>query len=79
MTKIEILGTGCGKCETLEKNAREAAAQLGIDAEIVKVSKMDDIINRGVMITPALAIDGVVRSSGKVLSAADVASLLREG
>lgn len=75
-TKIEILGIGCAKCKALEKSAREAVANLGIDAEIAKIEKMDDIIARGVMMTPALAIDGKVRSSGRVLSASEVEKLL---
>ncbi len=74
--KIEILGTGCPKCKSLEASAREAVERLGIDAEITKVDKIDDIVARGVMMTPAIAIDGVVKSSGRVLSAAAVEKLL---
>lgn len=74
--KIEILGTGCPKCKSLEASARQAVEHLGIEAEITKVDKMDEIMARGVMMTPALAIDGVVKSSGRVLSAADVEKLL---
>ena len=74
--KIEILGTGCAKCKSLEASAREAVEHLGIEAEIVKIDAMDDIIARGVMMTPAIAIDGVVKSSGRVLSPADVEKLL---
>lgn len=74
--KIEILGTGCAKCASLEASAREAVGRLGIDAEITKVDAMDDIIARGVMMTPAIAVDGVVKSSGRALSAADVERLL---
>ncbi len=74
--KIEILGTGCAKCKSLESSTREAVDRLGLDAEIIKVEKMDDIMARGVMMTPALAIDGEVRSSGRVLSAEDVEKLL---
>lgn len=74
--KIEILGTGCSKCKSLEAAAREAVANLGIEAEITKIEKMDDIISRGVMLTPAIAIDGVVKSSGRVLSATDIQKLL---
>jgi small redox-active disulfide protein 2 len=76
MKKIEILGTGCAKCKSLEQSARAAVANLGIEAEITKVDRMDDIVARGVLVTPALAIDGVVRSSGRVLSPADVEKLL---
>jgi len=74
--KIEILGTGCPKCKSLEASARQAVEHLGVEAEITKVDKMDDIVARGVMVTPALAIDGKVKSSGRVLSAADVEKLL---
>lgn len=74
--KVEILGTGCPKCKSLEASARQAVENLGIEAEITKVEKMDDIIARGIMLTPAIAIDGVVKSSGRVLSAADVEKLL---
>lgn len=74
--KIEILGPGCSKCKTLEQSAREAVARLGIDAEITKVDKMEAIMARGVIMTPAIAVDGVVRSSGRVLSVADVEKLL---
>jgi len=74
--KIEILGAGCSKCKSLEQSARKAVENLGIEAEITKIEKMDDIIKRGVMITPAIAIDGVVKSSGRVLSPADVEKLL---
>ncbi len=74
--KIEILGPGCAKCKTLERSARDAVANLGIEAEIMKVDQMDAIVARGVIMTPAIAVDGVVRSSGRVLSAADVEKLL---
>lgn len=74
---IEILGTGCAKCKALEQSARDAVASLGIDATIVKVDRMEDILARGVMMTPAIVVDGVVKSSGRVLSSADVANLLR--
>jgi small redox-active disulfide protein 2 len=74
--KIEILGTGCPKCHALEQAARDAVEHIGIQAEIVKVEELDDIVSRGVMLTPALAVDGVVKSSGRVLSAAEIESLL---
>lgn len=64
--KIEILGTGCPKCKKTTANAEEAVSELGIDAEIVKVEKIEDIMNYGVMMTPALAIDGDVKIAGKI-------------
>jgi len=74
--KIQILGTGCPKCRQLEANAREAVAQKGVDAEIEKVPDIDRIMDMGVMITPALVIDGEVRSVGKVLTADQIAAQL---
>ncbi len=74
--KIEILGTGCAKCRSLERAAREAVEHLRVDAEITKVERMDDIVARGVLMTPAIVVDGEVKSSGRVLSAADVEKLL---
>ena len=74
--RIEILGTGCPKCEKLAENAELAVKELGLDAEIVKVTDINEIIKRGVMMTPALAVDGEVKSVGKVLSTEDIKSLL---
>lgn len=64
--KIEILGTGCPKCETLAGYAKQAVAQLELDAEIVKITDINEIANRGVMLTPALAVDGEVKFSGRL-------------
>ncbi|MBP7937637.1 MAG: TM0996/MTH895 family glutaredoxin-like protein [Phycisphaerae bacterium] len=74
--RIEILGTGCPKCKTLAANAENAAKNLGIEYEVCKVTQLADIMKRGVMMTPALAIDGEVKSAGKVLSEADITTLL---
>jgi small redox-active disulfide protein 2 len=76
--KIQILGSGCAKCKLLEENARAAVAELGLDAEVVKVNDIETIMGMGVMTTPALAVDGVVKSSGRVLSKDQVAALLGE-
>lgn len=73
---IQILGSGCPKCRMLEEHAREAVAELGIQAEFQKVQKIDDIMAMGVMMTPALAIDGQVKSSGRVLTKDQVKALL---
>ena len=77
--KIQILGSGCTKCKLLEQHAREAVAELGIQAEIEKVTELETIIEMGVMTTPALAIDGVVKSVGRVLTREQVASYLKGG
>ena len=68
MKKIQILGTGCPKCKLLAANTADAVKALGIEAQIEKVEKIMDIMKFGVMTTPALVVDGVVKSAGKVLS-----------
>ncbi len=70
--KIQILGSGCPNCKNLEKNAREAVARLGIEAEFEKVTDMDQIVEMGVMRTPGFAIDGKVQKSGKVFSSEEL-------
>ena len=76
---IQILGTGCPKCRQLEANAREAVAAKGVEAEIEKVTDIDRIMEMGVMMTPALVIDGEVRSVGKVLTVDQIAAQLKRG
>lgn len=66
--KIQILGTGCPKCTKLAETAETAAAELDIDFEIEKINDINEIMKFGVMITPALAVDGVVKASGKIPS-----------
>ena len=75
-TKVQILGTGCPKCKALTANAEAAIKELGLEAEIVKVDQIKDIMAMGVMMTPALAVDGAVKSSGKLLSVAQVKEVL---
>lgn len=77
--KVQILGMGCPKCAALEKNAREAIASLGIAAEVEKVSDPATIAGMGVMATPALAVDGEIKSAGRLLSKEQVAGLLKGG
>ena len=76
MKRIQVLGTGCPKCKTLFANAEAAVQTAGIDATVEKVEKLAEIMKFGVMITPALAIDGVVKSAGKVLSAEEIRNYL---
>lgn len=71
--KIEIFGTGCSKCKKLFENAQAAA---GTDAEVVKVEDIQQIMNAGVMLTPAIAIDGEVKSAGKVLSVDEIKKMI---
>ena len=74
--KIEILGTGCPKCKKLIENVELAAKELGVTVEIKKVTDINEIMNYGVMVTPALAIDGEVKSAGKVLSKEEIKKLI---
>jgi small redox-active disulfide protein 2 len=76
MMKVQILGTGCPKCGKLAENAAAAADELGLEYELVKVTDINDITAFGVMITPALAVDGQVKSAGKLLSVAEIKELL---
>jgi small redox-active disulfide protein 2 len=66
MIKIQILGTGCPKCKKLAENANAAATEMGIEYELEKVTQINDIMSFGVMVTPALVVDGVVKVTGKV-------------
>lgn len=74
--KIEILGTGCPKCEKLAANTKAAADKLGVDYDLCKVTEINEIMKRGVMLTPALAIDGKVEVSGKVAGEAEITTML---
>jgi len=74
--KLEILGTGCAKCVKLEELTKKAVQELGVDAEVTKVKDIKDIMNYGVMITPALVVDGVVKVAGKVPSVEDIKKLI---
>jgi len=69
---IEVLGMGCPKCKILYENAKKAVEEKGIQAEVIKVEDMDKITGYGVMMTPALVIDGEVKSSGKTLSSEEI-------
>lgn len=75
--KIQILGTGCAKCTKLAEAAEAAAQELSLDYELEKVSDINDIMAMGVMITPALAIDGEVKLSGKVAGKDELKKLLQ--
>ena len=76
MRKIQILGAGCPKCRKLTENAKAAARELGVDCEIEKITDINEIMKFGVMLTPALAVDGDVKSVGKVLSADEIKTTL---
>ncbi len=76
MKHIQILGTGCPKCKTLHANAEAAVRALGVEARIEKVEKITEIMKFGVMTTPALVVDGQVKSAGRVLSPEDLKRFL---
>ena len=73
---IEILGTGCTKCKALEEAVKKAVAQIGGFHEVKKVEDIVEIMNYGVMSTPALVVDGVVKSAGKLLSVEDIVEFI---
>lgn len=76
MKKIQILGTGCPKCKKLTENAEAAAKELGVQYEIQKVTDINDIMKFGVMLTPALVVDGEVKCVGKVVSQDEIKKML---
>ncbi|GMB01001.1 thioredoxin family protein [Pelosinus sp. IPA-1] len=75
--KIEILGMGCQKCGALYSAAKQAAEELGIAAEFVKVEDIKEIMKYGVMNTPALVVDGVVKVAGKVPGKEEIKAMLK--
>ena len=76
MKKIQVLGPGCAKCKKLAEHAEQAAKELGIDYELEKITDLTQIMNFGVVMTPGLVVDGVVKSSGKVPSVEEIKKLL---
>lgn len=75
--KIQILGTGCPKCKNLTENAEKAAKELNLDYEIIKITDINEIMAFGVMMTPALAVDGTVKVSGKLISSEQIKEFLK--
>jgi len=76
MKLVQVLGPGCTKCEKLKKNAEEAVSQSGTEATVEKITDINVIVGFGVMSTPALVVDGEVKSVGKVLSSEEIKKLL---
>lgn len=76
MKKLQILGTGCPKCQKLSQLTEQAARELGLEYEIVKVTDINEIMNFGVMMTPGLAVDGEVKVAGKIPSVDDLKKML---
>jgi len=77
--KIEILGTGCPKCKATEKIVRQIVDELKAEVEIVKIDDLQEIINRGVMMTPAVFVDGEAKIVGRVPSPDEIKKLLQKG
>ena len=77
MKKVQILGPGCPKCKSLAANAEAAAKALGIEYEIEKVTDLQEIVKFGVMLTPALVVDGEVKLVGKVADVEQIKDLLK--
>jgi small redox-active disulfide protein 2 len=77
MKKIQILGTGCPKCKKLTELAERAAKELGMEYELEKVTKINDIVKFGVMVTPAIAVDGNVKVAGRVPSVEQLKEMLK--
>ena len=76
--RIQILGTGCAKCKTLAQVTEQAVQELGLSAEITKVTDLKQIIALGAMMTPALAVNGSVKIAGKVPSVGEIKTLLSQ-
>ncbi len=76
--KIEILGTGCAKCKSLAKNVEKAVKETGVQAEIVKVDSIQEIMNRGVMMIPALYIDGESKMVGRTATVEEIKKMLKK-
>jgi small redox-active disulfide protein 2 len=76
--KIEVLGPGCAKCKTLFENAQKAVAEAGVDADVTKVEDLQEITRYNVFMTPALVIDGTVKSTGKVVKPDQIRKWIKE-
>ena len=76
MKKLQILGTGCPKCQKLTENAETAAKELGLSYQIEKVKNINDIMKFGVMMTPALVIDGEIKVAGRIPAVEEIKKML---
>ena len=77
MMEIKILGTGCAKCEKLEELVREAVGELGVDAEIIKITDLNEILEYDIMMTPGLVVDGEIVCSGRLPKKDEILSWLQ--
>jgi small redox-active disulfide protein 2 len=78
MKKLQILGTGCPKCKKLAEETEKAAKALGIEYELIKVTDIQEIMNFGIMTTPCLAVDGVVKVSGRIPKPDEIKEILSQ-
>lgn len=78
MMKIEILGLGCPKCKKVSELAEQAVKESGVEVEIIKITDINEIMNRGLMLTPALAIDGEVKSAGRIPNIEEIKKWLKK-
>jgi small redox-active disulfide protein 2 len=76
--KIEVMGTGCAKCKSLLKNVEKAVLESGVQAEIIKVDSIQEIMDRGVMLTPALYIDGESKLMGRTATVEEIKKMLKK-
>jgi len=76
MKKLEILGTGCAKCNKLYQLVEQAATELGIEYKLTKIDQIQEIVARGVMMVPALVVDGEIKTVGKVLPLAELKNII---
>jgi len=77
--KILVLGPGCAKCQRLMENAQKAIQELGVDADVEKISDMKQIVALGIMSTPGLVVDGRVKGSGRVFNVDEIKKMIQEG
>ena len=78
MMKIEVMGTGCAKCKSLLKNVEKAVSDSGVQAEIIKVDRIQEIMDRGVMLTPALYVDGESKLMGRTATVEEIKKMLKK-
>jgi small redox-active disulfide protein 2 len=77
--KVEILGTGCTKCKRMYDNVAEAVKKAGLQADVIKVEDLSEIVSRGVLMTPALFVDGEERVAGRIPTVNELIEILKEG
>lgn len=77
MKLIQVLGTGCPKCKKLEEVTRQAASEIHLECEVLKVTDINAILNFGVIMTPALAVDGIVKVSGRIPSLDEIKAMIQ--